>query len=483
MNPAPDEVLSGCAAPRLATDAMSTGPTAVRQDALGATLTAAVRLALDAMAREGDPADPATCDPQALRMRLGLRLGPQGTDDRTVWTALGEVLAATPMTSSWRFVNQLFGGREPMALAAELLAAITNVSMYTFKAAGAQVLVEQELIRHMADKLGMPGAEGSFVPGGSLGNLVALLLARDAALPAVRDEGAVGQKVAVYASSESHYSVPKAMTMLGLGRRAVRTVECDASGRLRADRLRQQIAADVARGILPVAVVATAGTTVRGAFDPLRELAAVARDCGAWLHVDAALGGTLALSPAHRHLLDGVEAADSVSWNPHKMMGVPLQSSLLLVRRPGALAASLDQSADYLFQTHQDEFDPGHRSIQCGRRNDALKLWAAWLHRGDDGWAARIDRQMALARYAAERIARDPALELVEPPPSVNVCFTVRGIDSAAVCDRLYRSGRLSIGHGQAGERRVIRLVCVNPELGERGIDRILDEVRNVVRG
>jgi glutamate/tyrosine decarboxylase-like PLP-dependent enzyme len=236
--------------------------------------------------------------------------------------------------------------------------------------------------------------------------------------------------------------------------------------------------ADRASGVRPLRVNATAGTTVRGAFDPVPPIAELAREHGAWLHVDGAFGGTLVLCPDCRELVAGIELADSFAWDPHKMMGVPLQCSVLLVARPGELTRSLDETADYLFQAHEDELNPGHRSIQCGRRNDALKLWAAWLRLGDRGWNERIQRQLALARRAAAKIAADPEFELLERPPSINVCFTLRGRDSAAVCDWLDREGRLKIGWGTVRGRRALRLVCVNPDLDERDLDAILDEIR-----
>jgi len=188
------------------------------------------------------------------------------------------------------------------------------------------------------------------------------------------------------------------------------------------------------------------------------------------------------LCPARRDLVDGVELADSFSWDPHKMMGVPLQCSVLLVARRGALTGSLDETAEYLFQADDDDLNPGHRSIQCGRRNDALKLWAAWLRLGDRGWDERIQRQLGLARLAASKIAADPAFELLEPPPSINVCFEVRGHASAAICDWLDREGRLKIGYGTVRGRQAIRLVCVNPDLDETDLDAILAEIKTAAR-
>jgi glutamate/tyrosine decarboxylase-like PLP-dependent enzyme len=441
-------------------------------------LAAVVSLTRELLSEEDSPADPAIRDPEHLEDQLDLTLGAEGRDEDAVLSSLREILGATPSSSSWRFVNQLFGGREPIATAAEMLAAVPNVSMYTFKAAGAQILVENALLRHMAESAGLAGAEGCITPGGSLANLVALLLARNAAAPESRERGLEPGRWTVYTSADGHYSIPKGAGIVGIGRRQVRRVPTLADGRIDIDELARLVAEDRERGLSPLLLNATAGTTVRGAFDPLRELAEIARDNGAWLHVDGALGGSMVLCTSRRELVDGLELADSFSWNPHKMMGVPLQCSVLLVARRGALSGSLDETADYLFQAHDDDLNPGHRSIQCGRRNDALKLWAAWRRLGDRGWDARIHRQLDLARRAAAKIVADPELELLEQPPSINVCFEVRDRAAEQICDRLDRQGRLKIGHGMVGERRALRLVCVNPDLDDDDLDAILGEIK-----
>jgi glutamate/tyrosine decarboxylase-like PLP-dependent enzyme len=451
-------------------------------------------LARRLLADEDLPGDPSLRDPVQLARRLDLALPSDGQPIDAVLTRLHEVLRATPSSSSWRFVNQLFGGREPVATAAEMLAAVPNVSMHTFKAAGAQILVERELLRHMATKSGFAdaadaagsagseGSEGCFTAGGSSANLVALLLARNAAAPASRDQGMIGTRLVVYTSAEGHYSISKNVGIVGIGRHNVRMVPTDAAGRMDVGALAGLVDADLSQGFQPMLINATAGTTVRGAFDPIRAIAAVARQHGVWLHVDGALGGSLVLCPARRDLVDGVELADSFAWDPHKMMGVPQQCSVLLVARRGALTGSLDETAEYLFQADDAEWNPGHRSIQCGRRNDALKLWAAWLRLGDHGWDQRIQRQLGLAQLAASKIAADPAFELVEPPPSINVCFEVRGHESAAICDWLDREGRLKIGYGTVRGRQVLRLVCVNPDLDETDLDAILAEIHAAAR-
>ena len=268
----------------------------------------------------------------------------------------------------------------------------------------------------------------------------------------------------------------------GLGRQALRTVPVDPDGRMDVSALERQIELDRQQGLRPAMIVATAGTTVRGAFDDIERVSRIARTSGAWLHVDGALGASLLLSPRHRHLLRGVERADSLAWNPHKLMGIPLQSAALLLARRGGLARSFDERAEYLFQADDDDFNPGHRSLQCGRRADAFKLWAAWLHLGDEGWAARVERQMLLAARAAELIAADAELELCEPPMSVNVCFRATGCAAEELCERLDRAGRLKIGFGDFRGERAIRFVCVNPALTENDLRLILAEVRSVAR-
>lgn len=418
-------------------------------------------------------------DPEELARVLDFELGREGRPLETLLEDLKRVVAESPRIASPRFVNLLFGGRDPAATIAEIIAVLANTPMHTFKAAGAQVLVEQTVLRHMASKVGFDDGEGMFTAGGSLSNLTALVLARNEAEPRAREEGLAGDRFAVYSSEEAHFSIARGMGIIGLGRQNVRTVPIDDAGRMRVDVLQDRIAEDREAGVRPLMINATAGTTILGAFDPLRELAAVARKHGLWLHVDGAYGGSILVSNSHRHLLNGCELADSFSWDAHKAMSVPLSCSVLLVRRPGLLQKHFGESAEYLFQT-QEAFNPGQRSIQCARRNDALKLWAAWRFHGDDGYARRIDDLFGLARYATEKVVRDPALRLCHQPESFNVCFEVIGHSSVEICERLEEEGRIVVSHVPLEGRRVIRLVCVNPDLSRQDIDVFFREVTAV---
>ena len=315
--------------------------------------------------------------PDELKGRFPLMPPASGIDDDTLFDRLEALVAATPRTTTRRFYNQLFSGRDDFGSVGEILAAFLNSSMYTFKAAGPQVVLERELVGHMGRRIGYPDADGTFVPGGSMANLAGMLLARNRIRPESRDAGVDGPRLAFYASACCHYSVPKAAGILGIGRDQLHHVEVDERGRMLPEALRKRIESDLAAGQQPFLVMATAGTTVRGAYDPIEPIADVCEEFGLWLHVDGAMGGSAVMSDTHRSLLEGSERSDSFAWDAHKLLGVPLSCSAILVRERGQLFDSLSEQASYLFQ-NDSEYDLGEISLQCGRRNDALKLWAAW---------------------------------------------------------------------------------------------------------
>ena len=376
---------------------------------------------------------------------------------------LRRVLAVTPSTASRRFFNQLFGGRDRVATLGELAAVLANSPMHTFKASGVQVLIERAVLRRMGALAGMPDGDAMIAPGGSLSNLAALVMARNEALEGAREQGVGGRRAAVYASAASHYSIRKAAGLAGLGRDGVRTVPVDAEGRMEPEALARMINA-------------TAGTTVLGAFDPLPAIADVAERARVWLHVDAAYGGSILLSPRHRGLLAGCERADSLTWDAHKLLNVPLTCSALLTRRAGQCARHLDEPASYLFQDEQG-LDPGRGSLQCARHNDALKLWLTWQHNGDDGLARRIDRLFELAAHVTARVRTHPRLRLTRPPASINVCFEVHGTSSRRLCRALWERGVAQIGHAVVDGREVVRWVFVDPEHTETELDAVLEEL------
>lgn len=440
-------------------------------------------------AERAEPVKP-TPDPEAAIRELRLDVPAEGLGDAGAIEALRRVMLATPPTAGPAFFNQLFGGREPVATVAEIAKAVVNSSMYTYKAAGVQVLLEQKLIDHMLGFAGWPKADGLgdglFTPGGSMSNMAAMIIGRNEMLSGARERGltdAHAGPLGVYVSEESHYSVRKSAGMIGLGRDSIRFIEADARGRMIPAKLSAAIERDIAAGVRPIMVIATSGTTVMGAFDPIGPLADIAERHKLWLHVDGAFGGTALLSPEHRHLLAGLDRADSFTWDAHKMMGVPLVSSVCLTREPGLTTKHFDESASYLFQQDSDDLNPGTRSIQCGRPNEAIKLWALWQSLGDAGYAARTNRQVALARYVTDRVRTDDDFVLSCEPEWVTICFELKGKPSDAICEALDDQQLAKLGFGIVKGRRVIRLVTVNPHLTEADLDRLLEHIKQVGAG
>jgi sulfinoalanine decarboxylase/sulfinoalanine decarboxylase/aspartate 1-decarboxylase len=408
---------------------------------------------------------------EELRGQFPLQPPAEGLDDDTLFERLESLVATTPRTTTRRFFNQLFSGRDDFGSIGEILAAFLNSSMYTFKAAGPQVILERELVGHMGRRIGYPDADGTFVPGGSMANLAGMLLARNKARPDSRNQGVDGKRLVFYASACCHYSVPKAAGILGIGRDNLRHVKVDERGRMIPSALRERIEADLAAGHEPFLVMATAGTTVRGAYDPNPPIADLCDEFGLWLHIDGAMGGSALMSDTHRALLEGSERSDSFAWDAHKLMGVPLSCSAILVRERGPLFESLSEQASYLFQNDSAEYDLGQISLQCGRRNDALKLWAAWQHHGDRGFSERIDRLFTLTRHAESIVTSDPELELSCPVESITVCFEVTGHQSELLCEALRRNGDAVVGYSIVGSRKVIRLAITNGAMTEQDVN------------
>ncbi len=340
---------------------------------------------------------------------------PAHGDDEIV-DAVELVIKHSVHTSHPRFINQNFAGPDPVSVVGDWLGAALNTTGATFEAAPVFTLMESAVLAKLGRIAGYipAGSEqiptlppGLFCPGGSTATLYALQLARHRIRPEVRTSGATGEKLTMFVSSSGHYAATKSAALLGLGTNAVIEVASDEGGAMIPSALEDAIDASLAAGHVPFAIIATSGTTVTSAFDDVDALADIAETRGLWLHVDGCYGGSALFSPTHRHLLDGVERSDSLVWNLHKMMGMTQQCTVLLVRDPELLGPCFSQRADYLFQPDKlhAEYDSGDRTFQCARRVDVLKLWLAWKHHGDAGFAGRIDHGVEMADYARRRIA------------------------------------------------------------------------------
>lgn len=394
--------------------------------------------------------------------RLDLKLQKDGISAAELEASLKDLIFTTPRTATNAFFNQLFGGRQERAILGDLLSVILNNSMYTYKAAGPQIGVEKVIIREICDMIGWDeGSDGTLAPGGSMTNFMGLLMARDAYNETTRHAG-VQQRMTVYTSAESHYSTPKNAAFAGIGRDNVRQIDVDAKGRMDMTALRQTIETDIAEGLHPIMINCTAGTTVLGAFDDIRTAGHIAKEFGLWLHVDGAYCGSVLLSERYKHLIDGVELVNSFTLNAHKMLGTPLSCSLIVVKDKSHLHNSFSNDASYLYQTDHDEFNLGKMSLQCGRRNDALKLWVLWKSVGTSGLEQIVDKQFALADVARTYVREHPDYTDFSVEDSVSICFNYKNIPAQSLCTSLYEESELLVGYGSFNDDTFIRLVTIN---------------------
>lgn len=401
-------------------------------------------------------------DADKLYDAVDLTLNQAAMIDDDFKAVLRDVLVSTPKTATNLFFNQLFGGRQGKAVLGDLLAVMLNNSMYTYKVAGPQVGIEQEIIRQSCDLVGYgPQSNGTFPTGGSMSNYMALVMARDAKDPSCRLDG-MSKAMVIYTSEESHYSNAKNASFAGIGRNNMRFIKADSVGRMIPEKLEEQILADITDGFVPTYVNATAGTTVLGAFDPIDEIADITEKYKIWLHVDGAYCGSVIFSDNYRHLVKGVERSNSFSYNAHKMLGTPLTCSIILVNDKKHLHDSFSNDADYLYQTDGDDFNLGKTSFQCGRRNDALKFWTLWKSVGTNGLKQIVDQQFKLAEVARDYVKSNPDYTLYSFDDSISICFNYRDIDPMTLCTALYEHQITVVGFGSFEEDTFVRLVTIN---------------------
>jgi sulfinoalanine decarboxylase len=401
-------------------------------------------------------------DPDKLYDSVDLSLNPSAIVDDEFKKVLKDVLVSTPKTATNLFFNQLFGGRQSKAVLGDLLAVMLNNSMYTYKVAGPQVGIEQEIIRQSCNLIGYGDqSNGTFPTGGSMSNYMALVMARDAKDPNCRTEG-MSQPMVVYTSKESHYSNGKNASFAGIGKNNIRYISADSKGRMIPEKLEKQIIEDLEEGLLPTYVNVTAGTTVLGAFDPIDKIAEITEKYGVWLHVDGAYCGSVIFSDQYKHLVTGIERSNSFSYNAHKMIGTPLTCSIILVNDKKHLYDSFSNQADYLYQTDGDDFNLGKTSFQCGRRNDALKFWTLWKSVGTNGLKQIVDHQFELADVAREYVRNNSNYTLYSFDDSISICFNYKNIDPSALCTALYEHQITVVGFGSFEEDTFIRLVTIN---------------------
>ena len=390
----------------------------------------------------------------------------------------------------------------PGAALAELVSALLNNGMAVAEMGPAAVPIELAVIRWMCDRIGLPtGAGGVLTSGGSLGNLTALLAMRQARAGFdVWQAGAhAGPPLAVIVPSDAHYSIARTLRVMGWGDGGAIAAPVDAHHRLTGRAVEEALARAHSTGRRVLGVIAAAGSTATGAFDPLDELADVAAAHGLWLHVDAAHGGGVALSATHRHLLRGIERADSVVWDAHKLLMMPAMITAVLFRDEAHAYEAFAQQASYLFVdpgagaaragAAARWWDLGQRTLECTKRMMAIELWTALRVHGEAWFGDVVDRQAALARALAARLDAAPDFELALAPELNIVCYrhVPAGVTGAALDAhnralraRVVEDGRFYIVGTELPGGFHLRSTIMNPLTEERDLDDLLVHLRSL---
>ncbi|MBA2949801.1 lysine decarboxylase DesA [Streptomyces himalayensis] len=369
----------------------------------------------------------------------------------------------------------------PAVLGEAVLSAV-NSSLDTWDQSAGGTLIERKLIDWTAERIGLgPAADGVFTSGGTQSNLQALLLARE---ESKSDDTA---RLRIFASEVSHFSVKKSAKLLGLGPDSVVSIPCDQNKRMHTLALAHELERCVREGLVPMAVVATAGTTDFGSIDPLPEIAELCAQYGTWMHVDAAYGCGLLVSRARRDLLDGIERADSVTVDYHKSFFQPVSSSAILVRDAATLRHAT-YHADYLNPRRMvQERIPNQvdKSLQTTRRFDALKLWMTLRVMGADGIGELFDEVCDLAAEGWKLLAADPRFDVVVQPQLSTLVFRCipASVTDPAEIDRcnlyarkaLFASGDAIVAGTKVGDRHYLKFTLLNPETTVDDIAAVLD--------
>ena len=435
-------------------------------------------IAADALTTQGRPAR--VPDSEKLAAQI-LR-----TTKKNLPALARTIQKASLATSHPRYAAQQVAAPIPAAALVESVVAALNQSLAVWEMSPIATAIDRDLMAQFKKLLGYPrSAEGSMVPGGAFANLTALLAARDALEPKASQHGQA--RIAIVVGAQAHYSVARAAAILGLGRNSVFKVPLDGEFCTDIARVTGTFASARKSGFRKFILVGSAGSTPTGSFDDLIGLGELAKEHRAWFHVDAAHGAGLAFSHRYRRKLQGLNRADSLIFDPHKMMFMPLSAGGVLVRNGAHLMAPLQEQAPYLFGSKRRWPDIGQLTIACSQRFDALKTWLVWRAYGAELWDHLTTHVCDVAQAAFEYCSESAVLEPAHRPHSNIFCFRIReraGKNSDRlhwdIKEKINESGFAYISSTVLNNRRVLRMVIMNPRTTAEDVRDVLQRVEQI---
>lgn len=345
-------------------------------------------------------------------------------------------------------------------------------------------LIEKQALQWISEFIGYKSRGGAFTSGGMVSNLTALTAAREYALPDIRKTG-INKPLALYCSDEAHYSVRRAAEVLGIGANNVRSLEIDHHRRLCSDAVKQAITNDKRHGIIPVAVIATAGTTLTGAIDPINELADICHEHKVWLHVDGAYGLPAASLPELQGAFKGLDQAHSVTIDAHKWLYLPKACGVVLVKDQQTLTASFSHQENYMLHVEQN-FNPVDMTLEYSRPFRALKLWLAFRIHGAEQFRQAIRRNLAQAQLCKQLVENHVELELLVKPQLSTVLFrhVPKHLSQDALnkhnldlVQRMQEDGRVYVSSAVVDDQACLRPCFVNFRTTQEDVKAFIDTV------
>jgi len=387
-----------------------------------------------------------------------------------------------------RFYAYVLGAGDPVAALGDYFASILNQNVTAWRSSPAAVAIERSVISWLAEAIGCKGFAGTLTAGGSAANLMGLAIAREAKLPA--NEHGVQGRGKIYASTEIHMSIGKAVAMLGIGRDNLRLVPVNSDHTMDVTGLDRMISDDVRADYTPIAVLASAGSVNTGAIDNLQQVGSIARKNNAWFHIDGAYGALAAIAVPEQFV--GLNLADSLSLDPHKWLYQPVDCGCLLYRDASHARKAFAYTGDYTKVLNEDPLESFaffEESMELSRRFRAMKLWLSLRYHGMDSFREAITNDLTLAQHLAKRINGEPGLELLAPVTLSAVCFRYTQAPpeqlnqlNAAILKRIIQRGRVFISNATLNGKFALRACIVNQRATQADVEEVVAETLAAAR-